>query len=137
MIQTNRFQFENNISILLKKINNGINEEYNLNLLYIIYKESNEKIEIVIDIIDNEFEKKQELLNKLSVYFYNLEQYEDALSLLNNAYMLNPNNNDTLYNLGFFLFQMNENELALEFLNKIDQKDSDIVQLINEVRSKI
>lgn len=137
MLQINEFQFENNIKILLKKIEKGICKEYNLNLLFLIYKGYTESIDTIIYIINGEFEKKQELLNQLAVFFYKAQEYEDALSLLNASYILSPQNNDTLYNLGYILFQMNENELSLEFLNKIEQKDSDIMQLIDEIRNKI
>lgn len=137
MLMINEFQFENNIGILLKKIEEDINKDYNLNLLRIIYKGYNKNIDTIIAIINREFDKKQDLLNQLAVFFYKLEEYEDTLILLNSAYMINPNNSDTLYNLGYFLYCMNETQLALEFLNKIEPKDANVIKLINEVQSKM
>ncbi len=137
MLMINEFQFENNIGILLKKIEEDINKDYNLNLLRIIYKGYNKNIDTIIAIINREFDKKQDLLNQLAVFFYKLEEYEDTLLLLNSAYMINPNNSDTLYNLGYFLYCMNETQLALEFLNKIEPKDANVIKLINEVQSKM
>ncbi|GJM70184.1 hypothetical protein HMSSN036_24000 [Paenibacillus macerans] len=57
-----------------------------------------------------------------------------VIPLLQYAIQLDSNDENSLYNLGYILFKANEHELALHYLDQIQNKDEDICQLMDEIR---
>jgi O-antigen biosynthesis protein len=93
--------------------------------------EASEVIQTLIDIGLNEVE----ILNHLASLFYNDQRIEDAFTFLEKAYYINPDDVDTLFNLGLVLHVVGENELALNFLNKIQFPNEETISLIEEIKS--
>jgi len=77
----------------------------------------------------------EETLNALSIGLYERKVYDGVFILLKHAMDINPQNNDTLYNMGYFLYKANELELALSYFQMIQNKDSEIIMLIQEIRN--
>lgn len=76
-----------------------------------------------------------ELLNAIAIGFYQNEQHNRVMNYLTKAYEQNSKDNDTLYNLGYVLYQYGEKELSLRFLEMIESQEEYVVRLINEVRN--
>lgn len=89
-------------------------------------------LEDIIQNIDRSTAEKD--LNLLSIGLYEREIYDGVLFLLQHALDINPKNNDTLYNLGYFLHKAREDRLALYYLEQISNKDEDVVAIIQEIQ---
>jgi FkbM family methyltransferase len=73
------------------------------------------------------------LFNVLGVSFLNIEQYDYVIPFLQESLAINPLYSDALYNLGYVLHLAGSNELALKYLEKIENKSDDVMDLIEEI----
>jgi glycosyltransferase involved in cell wall biosynthesis len=127
-------------NILLKCITNLDNEidiEKSMETLIGISKSINECENYIIEIIEKNSTNKVILLNYIAAKLYESGVYNSVIPLLENALKYDSNNDDTLYNIGCILYELGENNLALNYLSKIWNKSSEILGLINELRFKI
>jgi glycosyltransferase involved in cell wall biosynthesis len=81
---------------------------------------------------DNEW--KINFLNSLVVELYEIKQYDNILLLLMYAVDLDEYNENTLTNLGMFLYEFGEIKLALLYLEKIKNKDEQIFAMIAKIK---
>ncbi|WP_223065952.1 bifunctional glycosyltransferase family 2 protein/class I SAM-dependent methyltransferase [Paenibacillus caui] len=88
----------------------------------------------LISIIDSLPVNRIKILNQLAVIFYNNRHYNLVIPLLQHALEIDNLDEDSLYNLGYFLYRASEYELSLYYLEQIPNKDQDINQLIIEVQ---
>jgi GT2 family glycosyltransferase len=93
-------------------------------------------VEQVIGVIEAKKENKIALLNWLAVQYFHRNESDRILPFLNKAYELDPTHTDTLYNLGCVMEALGELELAMEWLRLIEEKDEEIVQLIETIKNK-
>lgn len=77
---------------------------------------------------------KEKVLNIVGVSAFENGLNNSIFPFLNKAYELNPNNDDTLFNLGYILAEFGENESALSFLNKIAVQDKDVLDMIQRIK---
>lgn len=77
------------------------------------------------------------LLNQLAMQLYALENYEYVLTVLLHAIELEPDHADTLYNLAIILEQAGEFSLALQYMEKVDDKDGEVLHSISALKEKI
>jgi O-antigen biosynthesis protein len=126
----NCFEIENNFKVLIYKIENEIDIENNLKLFLYFYEKSMVDIDYILKIINQYSKIKEKLLNLLAITFYNIGMYDNIIALLAEAYHINPENDDTLYNLGNMLYIIGENELAIKYLEQIKNKSLEIKNLI-------
>lgn len=112
-------EIEKNKALLLKKINEGIF--------------SNQDIleTIKINIVD-----KVKILQTLAITFFENQLYDNVLPWLNLAVEIDKENIDTLFNLGSVLLFFGENELAVNYLERILEKDDQVLELISIARGK-
>ncbi|TVX96099.1 glycosyltransferase [Cohnella terricola] len=75
-------------------------------------------------------------LNAIAVGSYQQKLYDHVLPLLEKSYSLNPRNEDTLYNLGSVLSDFGELEMAISFLEQIENKDEEIVNMIQAMKDE-
>lgn len=89
----------------------------------------------IIDFIMNVYEDKIQIFQSLAILNYSVNKHENVLTYLHKAYELDPNNPDTLYNLGFILYSYNEKELAKRYLDILDDKDKDeeVEKILTEI----
>src|SRR5690606_5973355 len=118
----------------LNKNGNG-NIELAFRLVNLI-KENNLSINAVFSIIDDDFSDKYKsvLLTEIGVLLWNNKLYDDVIIAFQIALDYNPKNNDALYNLGFILNELGQSKLALSYLDAIDNKDADVVNIINNIK---
>ncbi|WP_051624041.1 glycosyltransferase [Clostridium akagii] len=79
---------------------------------------------------------KVETLNYVANVLFASECYEDIIPLLNKALEIKPKDKDTLYNMGYVLHLFNNDELAMHYLKNIEDKNGEVVELINEIKHK-
>ncbi|NHM29960.1 glycosyltransferase [Neobacillus terrae] len=91
----------------------------------------------ILNIIENDIVNKEDVLNQIASICYENTLNDLVLPLLNYAFEINSNNDDTLFNLGYVLMSIGENDLALDYLNKINNKDKDVIAIIEEILGAI
>ncbi|WP_166243647.1 glycosyltransferase [Paenibacillus turpanensis] len=79
----------------------------------------------------------QKVLNTLVAYMYKLGAYGYILPTLLESYEMNHGHADTLYNLGLIMYNVEEYEKALFYLEQVKDKDEDIIQLMDQVKAKV
>lgn len=90
-------------------------------------------LEDTLQIIEQHTAHPEDTYNSLAIHLYQQQHYNHIIPLLSKAFSLNPHHQDTLYNLGYFLYLANENDLALSYLERIEVKDQDVLELISKV----
>lgn len=93
-------------------------------------------VDEVIDFIIKENDSNIKLLNKIAISNYNNNYHESVLPYLQAAINIDSNDSDTLYNLAFILFSYGEKELAARYLERIKDKDSEVMELEQEINGK-
>jgi UDP-D-galactose:(glucosyl)LPS alpha-1,6-D-galactosyltransferase len=95
-------------------------------------------IESVFSIIEKEFPKTMmcEWLTQLGVAFWQANMLDFVIPAFQKALEFNPHDDDALFNLGYILKYIGEEELALHYLEKINEKNDDVWDLLNEFEIK-
>jgi hypothetical protein len=73
--------------------------------------------------------EKEKVLNEVAVWCFFRKRYEFVMPLLLAAYDENPQGEETLYNLIYFLYVFNEREMALELMDTIREKPQEFLEL--------
>lgn len=119
------------LKYLLRRIEFGIPyEECDLQLL----NSKEYTNEIIIELIYSQIINKVMILNYIAIFFFNNNDYERVLPFLQEAYKINEKDNDTLYNLCYVLNFIGQKDLALYYANKITEKNSVVLELIDSIR---
>lgn len=93
-------------------------------------------VDMIIEVINAILLKdKVEIFNFLAINYFNAGVINNVLPYLNAAYQIDRKNKDTLYNLGYVLYALGENQSALKFLQMIDEQDEEVFYLINKINS--
>ncbi|SFU84210.1 UDP-D-galactose:(glucosyl)LPS alpha-1,6-D-galactosyltransferase [Clostridium sp. DSM 8431] len=77
------------------------------------------------------------ILNKVAILNYNNENYEKVIPYLKLAYEINPKDVETLYNISIVMYNIGEYREALNYLEQIDNKNNEIIELENILREKV
>ncbi len=77
---------------------------------------------------------KVDLLNTIAVKFYEYQCLDKVLPVLVKALEMDGQNDNSLKNLGVLLFNIGEQELALQYLDKVSQKDIAVIDFINRIK---
>lgn len=88
----------------------------------------------MIEMVNASTTQKEKVLNEVAVFLLKKGRYGYVLPLLSAAYDSQPNNRETLYNLAYFLYAVNEVETALEFMQEIQEEWEDANQLRDIIR---
>nr|WP_082446732.1 glycosyltransferase [Cytobacillus solani] len=88
----------------------------------------------IMEAILNSTIDKEKILNIVGISAFENGLNDSIFPFLNKAYELNPNNDDTLFNLGYILAELGENVSALSFFNKIAVQDKDVIDMIQKVK---
>lgn len=119
---------------LLRRLENDIEIEETINEMYEYLKNEYVNEVEIIEIIDRDIINKEKVLNMVAMICYSNHLYNIVLPFLNKAYDYNNKNDETLFNLGYFLKQISENQLALHYLENITIKDDEVLNLIEEIK---
>ncbi|UYO05192.1 glycosyltransferase [Paenibacillus sp. PSB04] len=77
------------------------------------------------------------LLNYLGISNFERNQVDDVLPFLNKAYELDPSNPSTLLNLATVMYSFGEDEAALVWLERLEEKDEKVLQWMREIEHGI
>lgn len=76
--------------------------------------------------------KKIRLCNLLAVHFYQHKRFEDVLPFLQQALSFRGDQEETLRNLGSFLYAVGEKKLAAVYFSKMREKDEEILHYLSQ-----
>lgn len=93
--------------------------------------------EDIIKAINEISNDKIEVLNYVASIMLSNGFYEYIIPLLQRAFEINPNDRDTIYNIGYVLHLFKDDELAMKYLNMLDVKNEEAANLINEIKNKM
>lgn len=117
----------------LRRLENEVDEEQsNLEILGLLNKGL--AIETVFSVVDKSLIQKDQVLNKMAVLAFQNRLFDYVIPLLQKAYDYNPQNRETLFNLGFILFSAGESAMALTYLENIQDPDEEVVHLLSKVK---
>lgn len=89
----------------------------------------------LIEVIENQEERYIcDLLTLFTKEFYNNKLYEYIIPICNSALDYDEKNKEVLMNLSLFLNDNTEYDLAIAYLDKIEDKDDEILELIEKIR---
>ncbi len=111
--------------VLIRRLDNNLEFQSNLNLLKELILNSEIDSEKVKDVIVNFSINKIYLLNIIATLYYECKFADETLMLLSEAFKLDGENKDTIYNIASVLLEAKENKMALDFLNGISNIDKD------------
>lgn len=134
LVEANSSNFDNYITDIVERLSLDMENEEDLLKLLDSVCDGNLTNEHLIRIINSLSCNRIEYANKLAIFFYNNGLFNMVIPLLQYAIQLDSNDENSLYNLGYILFKANEYELALHYLDQIQNKDEDICQLMDEIR---
>ncbi len=86
---------------------------------------------------DNDIYYRSTVLNGLAVACHAFGLYEHVIPFLKKSLEIEPNNEDTLYNLGTVLYQFQLYNESLNFLKQIKEPDQTVLELIQEAEEKL
>ncbi|CUH96257.1 hypothetical protein P22_2347 [Propionispora sp. 2/2-37] len=120
----------NDLKALLLEIEQGNHTEENVQHV------NHYKIESVLHYISLYSTDKLKVLNLIATTNYVLKAYEYIIPYLHAALQGNPTDAETLYNLGYVLFMMQEYDLSLRYLDQIVNQSETVQSLIEIVKEK-
>ncbi|WP_010681157.1 hypothetical protein [Acetivibrio cellulolyticus] len=89
----------------------------------------------VIDAIIDANRDREKVLNLLAIKCFENRVFDFVIPFLKQAYKINDRNTDTLYNLGYVLKVFGENDMAISYLEKIENPDSEVSELIDNIKN--
>jgi len=125
--------------VLIRRLDNNLEFERNLNLFKELILNNKIDCEKVKDVVVNSSINKTFLLNIIAIVYYEYKFANETLMLLSEAFKLDGENKDTIYNIASVLLEAKENKMALDFLNGINNidKDEDLLGLKQQIEEAI
>lgn len=133
-IFTSEEVFLTEVKFLLRRIENDIEVEESLNRVISIVKEGEIDFEFIEDIINRDVVKKGVVFNALAVECFKERLYNEVIPMLKKAMEIEKGNESYIYNMGFVLNNFGEKELALKYLDKIQNKDENLIKLMADIK---
>ncbi|SHI38708.1 glycosyltransferase [Lutispora thermophila] len=123
---------------IIRRLDNNIEFENNLERLRMIIGNYSIEVEELKNLILKYGIDKVNLFNIVGITYYQFNFVEKALYLLKEAFRLDSKNTDTIYNISYVLHQINENKLALDFLERINvTEDIELQQLKQQIEEAV
>ncbi|WP_246317038.1 glycosyltransferase [Paenibacillus agri] len=110
-------------------------QEMDFTEIVVLIKTNNLSSSEIITVVEEYAQEKQATYNLLAISLYNERMFDHIIPLLSQSLSIDSSHMETLYNLGHILYEANEKELALEYLQQIAVKDKATQDLINEIMS--
>ncbi|MGB8956631.1 MAG: hypothetical protein WCC10_14740 [Tumebacillaceae bacterium] len=122
------------LKLIVQDLDLGVNEQENMVLLMERLDSQQLDIQDLLQEVDRIAFRKQRTLNLIALTCWENGLHDYVIPFLQQALDYGPRDADTLFNLGFILSCLNEHRLSLQFLDRIENKDSEIIALIEEVK---
>jgi GT2 family glycosyltransferase len=127
-VRSTRLSRVESICIIINDLLSGTEGQDHLQALQ--FYSSEEVIEVVIKNSGG----ADDILNILAISAYENGQYDWAQSMLNKAFEINRDCQDTFYNMAVVLQAKGENQLALEWLQLINDQNEELIQFIQQLQ---
>ncbi|MWV46618.1 glycosyltransferase [Paenibacillus sp. HJL G12] len=127
----------NIVKFLLRRIENEVDREEAYSELIMLLSKNTVSIQDIIRSVEVDIIHKTATLNRMAVNCFSSGEYDYVIPLLEKSYSLDPEDVDTLFNLGYILYKFGANRDALNFLTQIDEPDGDIIDLQKEIEVAI
>lgn len=94
-------------------------------------------VQLIKEVIEASIIHKVKVLQAIAITCFEKGLHEHVLPYLQLAYEQEPENIDTLYNLGYVLLTYGEYGLGNSFLQKIQQPDEEVLQLLEIAKGEL
>ncbi len=121
------------VKFLLRRIENDVEREASSMELIALLQQNGVSANQVIDSVMVDIVDKIGTLNRVAINCFNSGLYEVVIPLLEKSYTVDPENEDTLFNLGYILFKFGAFNEALDFVKKIREPDDDVMRLQQDI----
>lgn len=125
------------LTFLLRRLENHIQVQESEEILLSQIKANIITENEINEVIDKDIINQIEVLNRIAVINFENNLMNMVLPFLNKAFELNPKNDNTLFNLGYVLKSFGEFKLALNYLNRIANKDDEVLALIADTNGAV
>jgi GT2 family glycosyltransferase/tetratricopeptide (TPR) repeat protein len=125
---------DNQLKFLLRRIENDIDQENNMNQIVDLIVKKKVEVEEIINVTTFEIIEKDRVFNLIGIQCMNNQLFDHVIPLFQASFEFNPSNQDTLYNLGFILYDLGEYNQAVYFLERVIEKNDEIERVISEIR---
>lgn len=136
MNDNKRIETKENLDYLLIEFKNGILNEDTL-MSFVNFATKNQvNVEMILTMVksmDNT-NSLDVFLNNLGLSFWNAKEFDYVIPFFQEALKVNAENDDTLFNLGYILYKLEEISLALTYLESIKEQSIEVVNLIEEIK---
>lgn len=114
------------------------NDEINKQEIKLLIENLNDTIlNKIISYIDKNINNKIQVLNFIVVKLFENKKYDLIIPLLQKCLEYNKSDYDTLMNLSIALEIVGKRKLALKYAEMIEEKTDEVIDLINDIKSKI
>ncbi|KAB3526641.1 glycosyltransferase [Alkaliphilus serpentinus] len=122
------------LGYILRRIENSFNSEEDLESLWnYLNRQSSEGKDKIIRWVDMKATNKDLILNLVASLYYSNNKIQEALSILEYAYTMNPQYADTVYNISLIVYELGDKETALQFLNNAEPLEGELLSLKQEI----
>lgn len=118
----------------LRRIENDVQVDESQQWLLELIENQSVSMDNVLRVVERDIIFKDKVLNAVAIVCFENKAFDWVLPLLEKSYEINPTNANTLFSLGFLLHQFGENKKALNFLDEIEVKDSEVHELISRIK---
>ncbi len=80
---------------------------------------------------------KVKVLNRLAMLFFHNGAYDKVVPFLSEAYEIEPENEDTNYNLAYVLYHLGEIEMAREYITAVRYRTQRVEALADQILNKL
>lgn len=122
------------LKFILRRIEFDVDREEALQELVRGMKEELVSQEDLLSTVERDVIAKDTVYNQVAVRCFEAGLSDVVLPLLQESYMHNNENPDTLYNIGSVLMQFGEYRLAKQYLQQIAPSDSEVEELLTQLR---
>lgn len=109
---------------LLRRIEFNVQPDAGTDRIIEWLHEEEANVEVLFNHVSQHIIAKAKVLNVLAIASFEQGRYDEVLPLLQNAHEWEPEDCDTLYNLGYLLYTVGEHELARRYLRQIQTEDA-------------
>jgi FkbM family methyltransferase len=133
------FEIEKDLMNLLITLEQDVDNSQILDSIVEMIIINNITVEDTIDILKLTicYTPIDDMLNNIGISFWNAGYYEHVLPFLQESFVVNSKNQNTLYNIGYLLDILGESSLALSYLDMITNKSEEVQSLIREIHHKV
>lgn len=122
---------------LLRRVEFEIDAEESVGeLLELIKPDQEELLSQVFDQLDRRVIHKEKVLNALAGAAYDNRLPDLALSVFYKVLTLNPRDQDTLFNIGYILFEKGQSNEALAYIQRIEKPGQHVMNLLDLIQGR-